>query len=74
MTHQEKLEQLADFEGYEDYMEMLEVATRDSVVPGICVNEDCDYTTGVEPDSDSGWCEVCEKNSVHSCLILGGII
>ena len=69
-----KLEKLACIEGYEDIMDLLEVATFDSVSPGICRNKGCNYTTEVEPDSDSGWCEECNTNSVVSCLVLAGII
>jgi len=70
----EKLELLTNLEGFEDTMDLLEENSVDSVVPGICVNEDCDYSCEIEPDSNSGWCEECNTNSVHSCLILAGII
>lgn len=70
----EKMRQLTESEGYDDVYDMLEAATFDSVVPAICMNEGCDYTTGMEPDQDRGWCEVCETNTVKSCLILAGII
>lgn len=33
-----------------------------------------EYTTTVEPDCDSGWCENCETQTVKSALILAGII
>ncbi len=69
-----KLEDLAQMEGFDSDYEMLEAAVVDSVVPGICRNEGCDYTVGVEPDSDSGWCEECETNTVESCLMLAGVI
>lgn len=69
-----KLIELAESEGFEGVMEMLEAAVVDSVVPAICCNEDCDYTTGMEPDQDRGWCEDCETNTVKSCLVLAGII
>ena len=69
-----KLEKLARIEGYEDVMDLLEAASFDSVVPGICKVKGCDYSTGVEPDSDSGWCEECDKGTVVSCLVLAGII
>jgi hypothetical protein len=69
-----KLLDLAVQEGYEDVMEFLEVCCSDSVVPGICRNPNCDYSTGVEPDSASGWCENCNTNTVSSALILAGII
>lgn len=69
-----KLETLAEIEGYEDSFEMLEEAITDSVCPGICTNPDCNYTTEVEPDSASGWCEICQTNTVSSCMILAGVI
>lgn len=71
---QSKLELLCEIEGYADTHDMFEAATFDSVAPGICMNEDCDYTTEVEPDSASGWCEICDTNTVKSCLVLGGLI
>lgn len=69
-----KLSTLAEIEGYSDVMEMLEAATFDSVAPGICSNPNCDYSCEVEPDSDSGWCEICDTNTVQSCLVLASII
>jgi hypothetical protein len=69
-----KLERLAQIEGFTDTMELLEANIIDSVVPGICTNEDCDYTCEVEPDQQSGWCEDCNEGTVSSCLILGGVI
>jgi len=54
--------------------DMLEEMGWDSVVPAICANKGCDYTTGMEPDQDRGWCEECRTNSVQSCLILAGVI
>ena len=72
--NQSKLEQLTNYEGYDDDLAMLERAMFDGVAPGICTNEGCDYTCTVEPDSDEGWCEECETNTVTSCLMLAGII
>ena len=69
----DKLQQLVELEG-SDEMSMLESATFDSVAWGICREPDCDYTTQVEPDQDSGYCEVCGKTSVMSCLVLAGMI
>lgn len=69
-----KLETLARNEGFEDTMEMLEAATFDSVVPGICKAKGCEYSTEVEPDCNAGWCEDCQRNTVVSCLVLAGII
>ena len=72
--NQEKLETLAENEGYDSVDDMIEAASIDSVVPAICVNIDCDYSTGMEPDQDRGWCENCKTNTVKSCLILMGVI
>ena len=68
-----KLEELADACGME-VDEMLESAAFDSVVPGICTNDGCDYTAEYEPDQDGGWCEQCEMRSVTSALILAGVL
>ena len=68
-----KLKNLAESEGT-DVEGLLKTAITDSVVPGICAASECSYTVGVEPDSRSGWCEVCETGTVVSCLVLAGII
>lgn len=70
----DKLERLAEIEGYDDSFDLLEEVNTDSVVPGICTNPDCDYTTEVEPDSRTGWCEECKSNTVASALVLAGVI
>lgn len=69
-----KLRQLAQIEGYDDPMEMLEDACMDSVCPGICMNPDCDYTIEVEPDCSKGWCENCNSQTVKSAMMLAGVI
>jgi len=69
-----KLTELADQYGYDDPMDLLMEVGLDSVQPGICTNEDCDYTTDVEPDCRQGWCEVCSTNSVQSISVLFGVI
>lgn len=69
----DKLETLADAWGM-SVDELLEEWGLDSVVPGICTNEDCDYTTSYEPDQDAGWCDVCDTGTVASALILAGVI
>ena len=68
----ELLEQAAADFGYDDLLSMFEAAVFDSVCPAICT--ECQYTTEYEPDQDRGWCENCEKNTVVSVLVLGGII
>lgn len=67
----ELLNQLAEIEGFDDSMDLLEAFVADSVVPGICP---CGYSNHVEPDQTEGWCEECQKGSVKSALILAGII
>lgn len=69
-----KLDQLAEAEGFSDYMDLLEEFSIDSVCPGICMNPECDYTTEVEPDCTAGHCEVCGTNTVKSGMILAGVI
>ncbi len=46
----------------------------DSVVPGICRHEHCDYCAEYEPDQRAGWCEECSTGSVVSGLVLAGLI
>ena len=69
-----KLKTLSENEGFDDMQDFLESAMFDSVCPGICTNDGCEYTTQVEPDQTEGWCEECKTNSVKSGLILAGII
>jgi len=68
-----KLEELADACSM-SVDELLESAAIDSVVPGICTNDGCDYTTEYEPDQDAGWCEECGTGTVASALILAGVL
>jgi hypothetical protein len=70
----DKFENLLEVEGIENQEEFLQSYGNESVIPGICMNAGCEYTTGVEPDQDEGWCEECETNTVQSGLILLGII
>jgi hypothetical protein len=70
----DKLMTLVEYSGYNDELELFEAATFDSICPGICLNDGCDYTTDVEPDCYNGFCEECETNTVRSGLALGGLI
>jgi hypothetical protein len=67
---QSMLHQAANDWGFESVDKMLEAATFDSVVPGVC---QCGYVTDTEPDGRS-WCENCNKPSCISVLLLAGII
>jgi hypothetical protein len=69
-----KLMTLCDAEGFQSLDDLLQAAATDSVCPAICMTEGCDYTTEMEPDQDSGYCEVCGGNTVTSVLILAGLI
>lgn len=68
------LEELADAEGFGSVMDMLEHATFDSIVPGICMDNSCKSIQECEPDATANWCEACEEKTVKSCLVIAGII
>jgi len=68
-----KLDQLASVWGLSVH-EFIEEYALDEVVPGICLNTGCEYTTEVEPDQTEGWCEECEMRSVRSGIVLAGLI
>ena len=67
---QRKLALLAESEGLATIDELLELAARDVISPGICTNEGCACTAEYEPDQDRGWCELCDEDTVASALIL----
>ncbi len=48
----------------------------DSIIPCICSNGDCGYTSELEPDSREGYCENCESHSMISCteLMIAGAL
>lgn len=70
----QKLHQLVELSGYDNQDEALEDWVFDSVASGICMNDDCDYITTVEPDCDSGHCELCNTQTVQSGLVVANII
>ncbi len=52
---------------------ILAEATFDSVCPGICIK--CEgVIDACEPDAVNNWCDECDKPTVRSALVLGGII
>lgn len=69
-----KNEQLAQDWGYLTVVEMLEANLHETMVPGICMEDGCDYSTDVEKDQAKGWCEICGKNNVQSCFEIEGLI
>jgi len=68
-----KLDQLANAWGL-SVAEFIEEYVLNEVVPGICMNPDCDYVAEVEPDQREGWCEECGTRSVQSGIVLAGLI
>lgn len=68
-----KLNKLLKAEGM-SVEDLVRQGVMNSVCPGICMNESCDYTTNVEPDCTCGYCEVCDTRSVKSGLVLLSII
>ena len=76
MTNAEYLKstELAESEGFASSADMLKVFAYESVMPGICMNESCDYTAMVRPDARKEWCGFCETNSIRSCLSLEGVV
>ncbi len=68
-----KLDLLADICAL-SVTEFIEEYALEDIVPGICMNPDCDFTANYEPDQREGWCEECGTGSVRSGLILAGII
>jgi hypothetical protein len=69
-----KIDLLARQWGYDNAESCIEDYIFDSLVPSICMNPDCDYSTEYEPDQTRGFCECCGTNTVKSILILSGYI
>lgn len=69
-----KIERLAIDYGYPSVIKLLEAATFDSICPGICTNEGCDYSTDVEGDARANHCECCGTQSVASALVLAEVV
>jgi hypothetical protein len=69
-----KLQKLLEIEGYTNITELLAACITDSVSPAICMNEGCNYTAGMEPDQDRGFCEECQTNTMKSAMVLAGVI
>lgn len=69
---QELLQTMADDGGYDDVSELLEMASSDSIVAAICT--DCEAQYELEPDAEDDLCEMCDGETVSSCLVLAGII
>lgn len=68
------LQQLAEDFGYADPADMVEDYMFDGVMPAICTNDGCGYSTEYEPDQDAGFCENCRTNTVVSGAVMLGVI
>lgn len=69
-----KLYTLSDDWGFHDPTDMLESYLWEGVMPAICMNKGCDYSTEYEPDQSKGWCECCSTNTVVSAAVLMGAV
>ena len=69
-----KLAKLVEIEGYDSVEKLMEAVLSDSVSPAICMNEGCDFTCGMEPDQDAGYCEECQTNTMKAAPVLAGLI
>ena len=69
-----KLSTLTEDWGYESTFSLVEDYMDEGLMPAICMNKGCDYSTEMEPDQDQGWCECCSTNSLSSASVLMGII
>lgn len=54
--------------------DLIEEFGAEELVPAICTNGGCDFTTEYQPRESGGWCERCEMRSVASALVLAGIM
>jgi hypothetical protein len=73
-TRTAKLAKLLEIEGFATSDDFAEAFVTDSVCPAICMSDDCDHTTELEPDQDQGWCEACDTGTMTSGLLLMGLI
>ncbi len=75
MSMQLKMDTLCDIEGITEEDDFGRIMV-DSVSPGICMNDDCDYSTEVEPDQRVGWCEECQDGTVMALteMVMEGIL
>jgi hypothetical protein len=69
-----KLATLLQIEGYASPIAFAEAFVTDSVCPAICMADDCDHTTELEPDQDQGYCGECHTNTMTSGLLLMGLV
>lgn len=66
----EKLQVLAEKEGFSSVEGMVEAARNFPLVPAICVNQGCNHSYYAVPEATGEWCPRCKTNSVFSALTL----
>lgn len=71
MNDAEKLEIVAEEYGM-SVSALIRTYFLKSVVPGICMNDWCDFIAEYEPDQREGWCDLCETQTVISAIELAG--
>lgn len=71
----DKLQTLLDIEGYHTVDDLINDCEFGPAagVPGICTNEDCEYSIRTDPDGSDGWCEICQTHTVTSAYMLMGV-
>jgi hypothetical protein len=74
MSDADKLAHLIASEGCHSLNEFLQDYGNEPIVPGICMTDHCNYTTGVAPGETQGYCPRCGTNTVKSGLVLAGVI
>lgn len=71
---QKKIHLLAKEYGYESGEDLALEYGFSSIVPAICMTDNCNEVYGYEPDSVNGWCSKCNQKKVQSILVLTGLI
>jgi len=69
-----KLTDLAELEGFDSEIDMMQDYMIESLIPAICINPNCNYTAYLEPDCRKGHCEECATQTMQSCMVLAGVI
>ncbi len=68
----QKLDELISILDYSSTRQWLNDNMCHSKIVGICITKGCDFITEVEADQAKGYCEVCQRTTVKSGLVLAG--
>lgn len=70
-----KLAKLLEIEDYATIHDLAEAVILRSVpCPAICTSPDCDHVAELESDQRAGWCEMCDRATMQSALVLADLI